>query len=67
VERVEAIGPAFRSKYTEEASLGLVRRRHERRINDGSKSLWVYAQAVTAHGFPAATRVLVGARVFDLA
>jgi hypothetical protein len=32
------IGPAFRSKYTEEASLGLVRRRRERRVNDGSKS-----------------------------
>src|SRR4029077_11355467 len=35
-------------KYTEEASLGLVWRRHERRINDGSKSAWVYAQAATA-------------------
>jgi hypothetical protein len=43
VERVEAIGSAFRSKYTEEASLGLVRCRHERRINDGSKNVRVYA------------------------
>jgi hypothetical protein len=38
VVRAKATGPAFRSKYTEEASLGLMRRRQERRVFDGSRT-----------------------------